>query len=297
MPAHQLTRGEHRQPGAPGPDAPGWRQYNITFPEPSAAEATAARDLLPALTAAQDAGVLRRWWFIRKQPWKLRYLPGELPDAGTVSGLLGQLAAQGRITGWATGIYEPETLAFGGPEAMDVAYELFHHDSRCVLARAARQPRTALGRRETTVLLCSAMLRAAGLDWYEQGDVWAKVAVLRPAVPGTITPERAAALTPAMHQLTTAAPSRLRGPGCPVTGQPGWITAFEQAGRALAALARAGKLQRGLRAVLAHHIVFCANRAGLTIAEQAVLAALATADVFGDPPGAVFLPGTTPARG
>jgi protein-L-isoaspartate(D-aspartate) O-methyltransferase len=294
MPADQLTHADDLPARASQPDAPGWRQYNITFAEPPAAEEIAARELLPALTTAQNAGRLDCWWFIRKKPWKFRHLPGEHPDDGAVSAVLGALAAQGRIAGWSAGIYEPETLAFGGPEAMDIAHELFHHDSRCILASVG-QHGSALGRREITVLLCSAMLRAAGLDWYEQGDVWAKVVALRPAA--AITPDRTAALAPAMHRLMIADPSGLRGMGGPLAGQPGWISAFERAGCALGTQSRAGKLQRGLRAVLAHHIVFRANRAGLTITEQALLAALATSNVFGDPPGAVSLPATTPAKG
>ncbi|WP_175541340.1 hypothetical protein [Streptomyces aidingensis] len=31
------------------------------------------------------------------------------------------------------------------------------------------------------VLLCSTLLRAAGQEWFEQGDVWAKVTEFRPA--------------------------------------------------------------------------------------------------------------------
>jgi protein-L-isoaspartate(D-aspartate) O-methyltransferase len=65
---------------------------------------------------------------------------------------------------------------------MDIAHALFHQDSQHLLARAAQiESSPALGRSEATVLLYSAMLRAAGLDWFEQGDVWAKIATLRPA--------------------------------------------------------------------------------------------------------------------
>ncbi len=63
---------------------------------------------------------------------------------------------------WLPYIYESETDAFGGTEAMDVAHELFHQDSRHLLTY---QPGPEnLGRRETAVLLASAMMRASGLD-------------------------------------------------------------------------------------------------------------------------------------
>src|SRR5690606_17130968 len=54
-----------------------------------------------------------------------------------------------------------------------------------------------------------------------------------------------------------------------------WAEAFEQAGRTLAGLAHEGHLTRGLRAVLAHHILFHWNRLGITAANQANLARVA----------------------
>ncbi|MFF3437608.1 methyltransferase, FxLD system [Streptosporangium sp. NPDC002721] len=258
-----------------------WRQYNIEVPDRATAEHVAIWDLRPTLTAAQGAGLLHGWWFVRKHPWRLRYLPDD-PISTVVADLLDKLAADGRIISWALGIYEPETTAFGGTAAMSVAHELFHHDSHHLLTRAARHDGPALGQRETTALLCSAMLRAAGLDLYEQGDVWEKVAELRPAEPGTVAPERAARLAAAMRRLMTVNVRDLCDPANtgPLVGYDGWVTAFEKAGQALADLSRHGRLTRGLRAVLAHHIIFHANRAGLPAADQSALAALALDTVF-----------------
>lgn len=259
-----------------------WRQYNIEFPDPETAESVAASVLFPALVAAQEAGEAAGWWFIRKRPWKLRFL-SDVHDQPPLVGTLDGLAATGEITGWCAGIYEPETIAFGGDDAMDAAHRLFHHDSRHILARAApAAPAGApgLGRRETTVLLCSAMLRAAGLDWYEQGDVWAKVGAHRPPADGSIAPERAALWASAMRTLMTASTARLCAVSRPLSGCGEWVSAFEETGRSLAGLARDGRLGRGLRLVLAHHILFHANRVGLGIADQSVLAALAVSVVF-----------------
>lgn len=85
-----------------------------------------------------------------------------------------------------------------------------------------------------------------------------------------------------MHRLITTDVHPLTDParGGPLRGHGAWFAAFELAGQSLAELARHGQLRRGLRAVLAHHVVFHANRAGLTLADQATLAALATDTVF-----------------
>lgn len=258
----------------PGTD---WHHYLIEFTDPATAENTTARELVPALNQAQHAGQLDTWWYLRKTPaWRLRYQPTNA-DTTVVDRMLIELAASGQVASWTRGIYEPETLAFGGSAAMDIAHTLFHYDSRHLLVRAAQtNPSQALGQRETTVLLFSTLLRAAGLDWFEQGDVWAKVAVLRPAVDAHhAIPGRAEGLGWAIRRLMT-----VNSRGMPNLLADSWLAAFETAGQQLAALARHGQLERGLRAVLAHHFIFHANRAGLSGADQATLAALAVDTVF-----------------
>ncbi|MFC0860934.1 methyltransferase, FxLD system [Sphaerimonospora cavernae] len=271
-----------------------WCQCNIEFTDPATAYEVAAAELLPALTAAHGSGLLRSWWYIRKKGvWRLRYAMSG--DTSVIGDLLDKLATEGRIVGWVPGIYEPETRAFGGPQSMDIAHELFHHDSRHLLNRAvqshATQPGTAApGQRETSILLCAAMMRAAGLDWYEAGDVWAQVAEHRPADPANPAwpPERDAGLQAAMRRLLTADARSLP----PLSA--GWVAAFEKAGQSLADLAQHGRLQRGLRAILAHHVIFHANRAGLPVPDQSAIATLAVQTVFTPARNRVF-PGQNPS--
>jgi protein-L-isoaspartate(D-aspartate) O-methyltransferase len=61
---------------------------------------------------------------------------------------------------------------------------------------------------------------------------------------------------------------------------PEWPATFQRAGNQLAELAQEGRLTRGLRAVLAHHILFAWNRLGIPADVQAVLAGTATHTVF-----------------
>jgi thiopeptide-type bacteriocin biosynthesis protein len=69
-----------------------------------------------------------------------------------------------------------------------------------------------------------------------------------------------------------------------------WAAAYATAGRELASLAATGHLHRGLRDVLAHHVIFAWNRLGLPYTTQAILAATAKTVVFGPDP-------TTPKAG
>ncbi|MBL7489729.1 thiopeptide-type bacteriocin biosynthesis protein [Frankia sp. AgB1.9] len=262
-----------------------WRQLNVAFPDWSCAELTAVAHLGPLLTAAEDDGRLDAWFFIRKAPyWRIRYSAAD-PTAATtfLRQQLEMFATTRAIEGIAEVVYEPETHVFGGGAATVTAHRLFHSDSRHLLAQLADPPSPAGGhRRELAFLVCTALLRAAGLDWYEQGDVWARVAEHRKLpdpVPGCTHPGQAE-----VEMFLAADPDHLSHHGGPLAFAAAWIAAHSTAGRHLATLAAAGTLHRGLRAVVAHHVLFTWNRHGLPYATQGVLARTATSAVFGPDP-------------
>lgn len=253
-----------------------WHQHTITFADRETGKRAIAERLGPALLAAEDSGQLTGWWFMNKQPWPLRYRAAEASPA--IETLLSDLVGDGTVVSWLPGIYEPETTAFGGTRAMNAAHDLFHEDSRHLLTYQSGPGR--LGRRETAILLASTMMRAASLDWFEQGDVWAKAAALRPA-DAPLAPERVAALAPAMQELMTADARSLCRPSGPFDGHAEWVAAFERAGTTLAYLAASGGLTRGLRDVIAHHVIFHANRAGLRRDDQHAMFHIAREVVMG----------------
>jgi protein-L-isoaspartate(D-aspartate) O-methyltransferase len=198
--------------------------------------------------------------------------------AGFLANALDEMAQQGDIIRWSTTIYEMETHAFGGRAGMELAHQLFHTDSAAILGHLADTQTRALihsNRAELSILLCSLLLRGAGLDWYEQGDVWARVSAHRAFSPaaGRGHPRARRAL----RRLLTAD----TGPGSvlinngPLAPCKDWAAAFDHTGRRLRRLSDDGTLDRGLRAVLAHHILFHWNRVGLPSDTQGALAALA----------------------
>ena len=253
-----------------------WHQHNIGFTDREAARDVIVERLGPALRDAEARGQIAGWWFMNKQPWPLRYR-AEVPSPA-IELLLSELGASGVVETSSRSVYEPEIHTFGGPEAMDAAHELFHRDSFHLLSY---QPSPKhLGRRETTVLLVSAMLRGAGLDWFEQGDVWSKVADLRPAS-APLPCETAPQLAPAVRKLMTADAHELCRPGRPLHTHDAWVTAFARTGATLTELAKRGFLTRGLRAVLAHHTIFHANRAGLPLDDQSTLSHIAREVIMG----------------
>jgi thiopeptide-type bacteriocin biosynthesis protein len=271
-----------------------WHQVNIAFAGWNRAEQIALARLTPVLRTAEDEGAINAWFFIRKHPcWRVRYLPDA--DTGTHARIgqeLDSLTAAGHISGWTPAIYEPEVHAFGGAASMASAHRLFHHDSRGLLAYLQGEDGAASGhRREMSLMLCSILMRSASLDWYEQGDVWARVAAHRvlPTAHDQSNPDR---LQAAVHRLITVdAEDQIRKDG-PLAHAAEWASAYTAAGQELAQLAASGALHRGLRDILAHHVIFAWNRIGLPYATQAALAATAKSDIFGPDPTA----GKAPAR-
>jgi len=265
---------------------PAWRQAAVRFADYETAEAVAS-PLADVMTSAENDGLITSWWFIRKAPsWRLRFrLATDAKERGaTAAAVFARLDAlrdTGAITSWTETIYEPETHAFGGLTGMNLAHRLFHHDSRHIVTHLATL--TGLGdlRRELSIMLCAAMMRAAGQDWYEQGDIWARVATLRSQPSDANAP--AGRLDSRMRRLLTTDTA----PGTPLTSTDGplatftnWADEFTHTGRDLHHLAADGTLERGLRGVLAHHVIFHWNRLGLHYPTQALLAHTAKAVIF-----------------
>ncbi|CAM5273113.1 hypothetical protein SAVIM338S_00019 [Streptomyces avidinii] len=259
-----------------------WHQVRIEFADFDRAEDAAASHLAPRLRMLQDSGLLASWWYIRKAPcWRLRLLPAPGTDPASLhlatSELLGSLVQSAEIIRWRPTVYEPEILAFGGPEGIDTAHRLFHADSHHFLARTHQPP--GMGRRETSILLCTALLRAAGLEWYEQGDVWDRVARMRP-LPADVTADNLAQMGHGLRRLLALDIRPLTSAGGKTQPLAPWLTAFAHTGQTIATAAQSGTLQRGPRDILAHHVIFHWNRHGLTSRAQAALSHAARAVVM-----------------
>lgn len=248
-----------------------WQQVNISYPGDTRQqrERHAVAHLRQVLPAAETAGLISTWWFIRKGAWRVRYLTTDKPRS---QDLTRTLLTDG--VRWTSDIYEPETEAFGGADAMAAAHTLFHRDSRHLLSYLRQEP---ADRRERSLVLCSAMMRAAALDLNEQGDVWARVLHHRAEhlkLPPTLDARTWEGFTCDVRRLLVGK-ARTAGE---------WHAAFEDAGEDIRRLREGGQLTRGLRAVIALHVIFHWNRTGLPAASQATLAQAAKEAIFGEAP-------------
>lgn len=252
-----------------------WYQVRVQFPDWSTAETVGATQLGPRLDLLQTDGVMASWWFLRKYPcWRLRL---HSADTTAVDHMFDELTGVGVLARWWSTVYEPETTAFGGPAGMHTAHDLFCADTRGVLDYA-RHHAPGLGRRELSILLLSGLLRAAGLDGFECGDVFDKVARLRPAPADTDTAriEQLAGNVRILWSIPDLPDNALFNPGGSVGHAASWLAAFQTAGRQLGAAAAQGRLDRGVRTILTHVLIFHWNRFGLSATSQGILARAAT---------------------
>lgn len=269
-----------------------WHEIRVQFTDWSTAEAIAADHLGPALQHACEVGVITSWWYIRKAPcWRIRChrAPGvsTLRLKKMITVVIGDLVTQGLVTQQRPGLYEPEDCAFGGPTGMTIAHRLFHADTLGCLDYLHRHAgiRGVLGRRELSMLLCTALFRGARQEWHEQGDIWHRVASMRP-LPADTSTEQLRTLTRSLRQLLavdTSPTSRLFSSDGDLAFTTAWITAFTDAGGDLAAAVNDAALDRGVRDILAHHVIFHWNRLAVPDRAQAILARAARDTVMNPP--------------
>ncbi|WP_338015592.1 thiopeptide-type bacteriocin biosynthesis protein [Streptomyces sp. CB03234] len=264
-----------------------WWQVYLHFTDWAKADETFTAHVLPLLQEAETAGVIGGWWYTRKHPcWRLRLRvrPGIGAQLGAAEGLdrlgLHRLVADGHLVRWWPGIYEPETAAFGGEASMTAAHALFIADSR-EAQRLRQHDSPTVGLRELSVLLCTHMMRAAKLEWYEQGDVWDRVITIehRSAL-GDVPAARLNALAQGIRPLLLANSDTMVRPGGPLEPVAECAAAFRSAGQALGHAVQEGTLDRGLRQVLSYHVIFHWNRLGLSMRAQSVLAWAARAAIL-----------------
>lgn len=259
-----------------------WWQTYLHFTDWPNADTTFATQVLPILREAETTGALDGWWYTRKHPcWRLRLRVQPVGGAKLAIGDgFDRLVTDGHLQRWWPGIYEPETPAFGGKTSMTAAHALFVTDSRQIQQLRQRDD-LFVGPRELSVLLCTIMMRAARLEWYEQGDVWDRVITTehRSAI-SDVPPERLNARAREIRPLLLAGGDALLRSGGPLEPVAEWAAAFHSAGRALAHGVQDGSLDRGLRQVLSYHVIFHWNRLGLSMRGQSMLGWAARAAIL-----------------
>ncbi|WP_433456525.1 thiopeptide-type bacteriocin biosynthesis protein (plasmid) [Streptomyces sp. CA-142005] len=265
------------------PPPSGWYQAYVSFADYPSAARTFRTYLLPTLSNDETGA----WWFVRKYPfWRLRVQPpqGAQMDRtiARTRQALDSAVSWGVVKQWRTSLYEPESIAFGGLVGMTIAHSLFHADSTGVLTYDQLVEKHTAGlfdAKVTSLLVVAVLLRAAGLEWGEQGDVWGQVEARRP-LPEDIPTDKVSGMVDPMRKLLTLDPGRLLTNG-PLTPLQDWVTGMKHAGTHLKDAAELNRLGLGLRSILARHIIFHWNRMGFSNRQQAIWSRAAREAVLG----------------
>lgn len=261
----------------------GWHQMNIRFADYPSADRTFRAYLTPALRSDP----IGTWWFVRKYPhWRLRFYPASnaSPEDALrhVTEALDSSVSWSVTTEWTATPYEPEAIAFGGPVGMPLAHELFHADSVGVLGYlgvAADGSARSLDAKATSLVAMTLLMRAAGLEFGEQGDVWGRVEEHRPLAED-VSPEQVSSMVEPMRRLLLSDVRPLLNAGDLACVRP-WIEGLEQGGEALAEAVGSGNIGLGKRGILARHVLFHWNRMGFTVRQQSIWSRAAREAVLG----------------
>jgi thiopeptide-type bacteriocin biosynthesis protein len=273
------------------PEAP-WDSWRVEVPDAASGRRLVATRLAPLLERLTAVGSTDGWWFLVKHDEaphvRLRVLGREAAPAGrpapAIEAELERLRSSGGVSRWCTTPYEPETALFGGVAGLRLSHTLLHRDSRAACRwLASERARTE----EASVIAVRGLLAGAELDVFEQGDVWSRVAGHRPMPADRLGPALARNRE-AVGRLYLARADEVRellGDDAAYDVLQDWAVDLRRSGRELAAAARRGELRRGLRAILATHVVFHWNRLGLPGAVQSGLAHLVAGWIFDDERG------------
>jgi thiopeptide-type bacteriocin biosynthesis protein len=244
-------------------DPPQWQQVNaaLTRREGSMLESarTVFRALEPALNTWRSDSRLKHFFFMRKDPGlRLRFLAdGTLNNE--LSALLDSLIDKGAIDVWFRSVYEPESDRFGGAAAMEAVHAWFDTDAAqwMVLDRLRSEGRAAIARDVLCAATALDLVTNAVPDRAEAWAVWRLYASSNGLASGDNTMDEQFGDIQFLNSQATP-------------GEQEVLHAYQAANRGLSSrlskLTQEGKLNAGIRSVLATIILFHFNRHGLDVA-------------------------------
>jgi thiopeptide-type bacteriocin biosynthesis protein len=243
----------------------GWLQLNVSL-NPQAETIPAAMALFDGLRERlpkwRTEGLVTRFFFVRKPPGaRLRFLcpKGESQITGELEVMLQQLQRQGFVPHFFRSCYEPEQARFGGAEAMSLVHDYFDADTSQWLLLQQISAAKCRSFPASTLLtsVFNHLFAAVVKDPAEVWDIWCQCTELAgressPADEDYLDPKFAS--IEALRPLASVDEMAI-------------LDAYESAnltlGTGLKQLWHDGKLQRGVRGVLATVAMFGLNRHGI----------------------------------
>jgi protein-L-isoaspartate(D-aspartate) O-methyltransferase len=260
-----------------------WVYLRIELKRMAVARRILQKVLYPTLLKLSRRGVIQRFWYLLKHDpqchLRLRIFgPTEQLRQEALTAVMQALrpgSPRSAVTVCRELVYEPETSLFGGEWALEQVHELFYYDSRFAMGWMGVEPEESanLSAHQVSVIALQHLLRAAGLDGFEQWDVWQKVVKVRPGNQAEL--EEAWQAYQRDMRLLVGIDPHVVAKAMAATGHAllaEYADGLTFVGGKLWQGLKEGRLQRGLRQVLATAIVFHWNRMLFTAGEQTMLA-------------------------
>jgi thiopeptide-type bacteriocin biosynthesis protein len=263
-------------PELPPVSGNGWMQVNVSLSRHQDGSAIPAAlalfdHLRERLPEWRTTGAVARFFFLRKAPdVRLRFLcpNGEAKVARELELALRQMEHEGFVVSFFRSPYEPEQTRFGGAEAMRLVHDYFDADTSqwLLLQRMRVAKRCSL--LATTLLtgVLNHLFAAVVGDPAEVWDIWCQCT-------GLIGKESAHVAGDCLNSVF-ASIDEIRPLASP--DEIVILDAYEAANLAMAAGLKQvwseGKLQRGVRGILATVAMFVLNRHGIDQSAQTLLA-------------------------
>jgi thiopeptide-type bacteriocin biosynthesis protein len=238
----------------------------------------------PVLAALEEQRLVRGWWWLNKRDIcgsavRLRILMPPRSNATARAAITDAVLGIGAPI--STLCYEPELCLFGGAKGMEIAHEHFIADSRFLarwLARGQAATNSAIPDGLSFALVLW-LARAAGLDLFEMWDVFSRIYAMRrlPSFPEQVVAS--------YRRIVGRVVEASREDVCQLWGDEEsrmlteHVAELSRLGAALSRLHYEGRLERGLREVLAALALFQWNRAGLSWSRQTGLSYAAVVEL------------------
>jgi thiopeptide-type bacteriocin biosynthesis protein len=252
----------------------GWLQVNVSLNRRDGDAIPAALALFDCLREQlpkwRSKGIVTHFFFVRKPPdARLRFLcpEGGAPVACELEHSLKQLQRQGFVQDFFRSCYEPEQARFGGAEAMRLVHDYFDADTSewLLLQQIGAAKRRSFSAATLVTSVFNHLFALVVADPAEVWDIWCQC--------WESTRGESVQADKGCLDLNFASIEALRPLASPE--EIGILGAYEAANLALAAgltqLWHDGKLQRGVRGVLASVAMFGFNRHGLDESVQSNL--------------------------
>jgi thiopeptide-type bacteriocin biosynthesis protein len=254
-------------------DAEHWLYFRIAVQSNQQANRILAQEIAPLLKKLGAQYPILGWWWINKMDvcGNALRLRVHVSDAQTEAGPA--LEKHFKDVGWnvAQLRYEPELCLFGGPAGIRLAHAYFCFESE-FLADWMRQSDESdhVLPEGLSLAIVLRTLRAAGLDLFEQWDVFDRLCHKRPQTAGSTTPSSIQAVA---SKVVHAGPGPVfelyAGEKADLLKKYG--ETLDSFGQELARAVYAGQLECGLREFLTPLILFHWNRTGFLPRLQAAL--------------------------